>query len=118
MTTDKRNRPRGESGATSTRNDNRNATPCPDCGAEVSPLGIFKHEPTCPPSAEAARAVADDAAWFRAHPEATQRRRPVTPGEATEYEMSYGWRPSGDLVVYQIRPGVRTRHVMEHGVPR
>ena len=76
---------------------------------------LMTHAGTCPISVGTDRALDDDAEWFRQHPGATFRTRPVTWAEAAEIEITWGWRPTGNVIVRQLAPGLRTRHLTERG---
>lgn len=71
------------------------------------------HAGTCPMSRAMDAVMDDDAEWFRQHPRATFRTRPVTWAEAAEIEMSWGWRPTGDVIVRQLAPGLRSRYLTD-----
>lgn len=80
---------------------------CPDCSASLeSPAW---HEPTCPLALAVERVVADDAAWFAAHPREDSRIRRVTFAERLEMRAMMEFDPPPALVVKQMAPGVRTR---------
>ena len=97
----------------------RIAPRCPDCTA-VAVGGEFWHDETCPAALAMDRVQDDDAAWFRANPQATVRRRPATDAEALELSTSGVARPRPGAVVevIQLAPGLRTRHVINGGEPQ
>ena len=84
----------------------------PDCGrTEVD--RHLKHDATCPLGRALDDQSAADRQWFETHPSRRQRRRPITPAEIAELRW-HGWLPdggrvAGDVVVTQLRPGVRAR---------
>lgn len=84
----------------------RVAKACPDCAT----TGKWHSSPTCPTARAVDAIVEDDAAWFLAHPDATTRRRPTTPGEVAEHLMMGTLvKVTDTCVVTQLAPGIRTR---------
>lgn len=89
-------------------------TVCPDCGA--TPVGRrVTHAETCPISVGMDRITASDARYFKRNAKRRKRVRPITWAEQAEVEMSCGWRPTGDVTVWQLQPGLRTRYLTEGG---
>lgn len=74
------------------------AARCPDCNTRAVD-GQFSHEPSCPLDAAVNASVDGDAAWFRANPRTSSRRRPVADAEAAEVMAGTGWRPTDDVLV-------------------
>lgn len=92
-------------------------TACPDCGA--TPVArVVTHAETCPISVGVDRITAADARYFARNAKRRKRARPITWAEQAEAEMSCGWRPTGDVTVWQLQPGSRIRHFTEGGDPR
>lgn len=84
---------------------------CPDCTAV--PTGqTMRHDETCPMGRDSDAQLADDAAWFEAHPEASERHRPVWLSEvwtlrAALPPLPEGTEFAGEVIVRQVAPGVR-----------
>lgn len=88
---------------------NPSSLQCPDCGAR--PVGIhLTHAATCPLARGVDQACDGDRDWFEAHPDEDTRRRPVTPAEVADATASGLARPVGTVTVFQLVPGLRSRH--------
>lgn len=78
---------------------------CPDCAAPV--VGrVMTHADSCPAARGMDRVMDADRAWFAAHPDEDWYTRPVDPAERIERDLP----PGGHVVVYQLAPGLRSRH--------
>lgn len=89
---------------------------CLDCTAATWGQRLV-HDETCPAAGAMDRVQDDDAAWFKANPGATVRRRPITDAEIQEAETAGVARPTGpvEVEVVQLRPGLRSRQFIEVG---
>lgn len=79
---------------------------CPDCGSTAR----LHADPSCPTARAVDASTEDDAAWFRARPGVTERRRPVSAAEVAEAASAGVHIEITDTcVVTQIVPGFRSR---------
>ena len=62
----------------------RHLTPCPDCNAVLDADHRLVHEDTCPLSAGIDATCAEDAQWFRDHPDEPMRVRGLNHAEHME----------------------------------
>lgn len=81
---------------------------CPDCGA-IAVGSRMTHVETCPLDRGVNRVLDDDREWFEAHPGASVRVRPVTPAEVADLLAAGADRPTGDVIVLNLAPGLRMR---------
>ena len=95
---------------------------CSDCAAVVDGTDL-RHDGSCPLGRDIDATMAADRDWFESHPGATERRRPLTWAERETLKApspvpeGATWR--GNVVVYQVRPGIRLRSMAEvYATPR
>ncbi|MFC0705740.1 hypothetical protein [Cellulomonas uda] len=67
------------------------------------------HADTCPLNRGVNRVLDEDREWFEAHPEVSVRIRPVTPPEVADLLAAGAARPTGDVIVLNLAPGLRMR---------
>lgn len=93
---------------------------CLDCGATLMRDGHIRHEQTCPIDLGMARIIDDDRAYFAANPLAHIRVREPVMAEIKNAMLALGLElpdmglavePGGYVIVTQIAPGVRMRHL-------
>lgn len=75
---------------------------CPDCSATTDAENHLAHDDGCPMSNDLERVCAEDAAWFDAHPNATERHREASWSERVETGATH-------VRVVYLGPGVRAR---------
>lgn len=89
---------------------------CPDCSARAGDSGLV-HDDGCPVGRDCDRQLFDDGQFFRAHPEATERRRPPFYSEVVMLRSIGAMPPlgevAGEVVVYQLADGVRMKELGE-----
>ena len=91
---------------------------CPDCTAATWGQRLV-HDETCPTAGAMDRVQDDDAAWFRANPRESVRRRPVADAERLEMGTSgITITSSMEAEIVQLRPGLRMRYYVEAGDAR
>ena len=90
---------------------------CPDCNATLDIKRHLQHEKTCPLAVGIDEICAEDAAWFRRHSTRSTRKRPVSKAEGSELLMTAPTpgllEVAGDVIVTQVKPGVRIRNFSE-----
>lgn len=83
---------------------------CPDCGVPAISFGgqhvATVHHNTCPLALGQPHTNRDDTAWFREHPDTTERVRPMTRAEENAFTAASGER-------VRFRAGWRT-HITRH----
>jgi hypothetical protein len=87
---------------------------CPDCTATGSPGELIRHDDTCPVSAALDHVSRVDREWFAAHPDATEYRRDLLPGDLSVASLDAVLLGTADgkparVTVRQIGPGLRVR---------
>jgi hypothetical protein len=87
---------------------------CPDCTASGSPGELLRHDDTCPVTAALDHVSQVDREWFAAHPDATEYRRDLLPGDLSVTNLDAVLLGTADgkpprVTVRQIGPGLRVR---------
>jgi hypothetical protein len=85
---------------------------CPDC-ARPAVRGRLEHDKFCPLGRGYDEAQTGDRKWFKRHPNATTRRRPIHWAEIADGRalgvLPPGGEFVGDITVTQLGPGVRVK---------
>lgn len=91
---------------------------CPDCAGTHAPedgLGsTFRHSHTCPTGRAMDAARDRDAQWFRAHPDRTEYRRELLPGDLGVGSLACVTSSDGfplTVTVRQLAEGIRSKRL-------